>query len=142
MSLRNRYLRRQNTFQQPEVNLTPLIDVVFVVLIMFILIAPLLEIDQIELASASAIAKEENLAVTEASPITIAVNAQNKIFLNKQITNLAQLKKNLIELKQKYPKATPQLMHDLKGHFGIYQSVKNITEEVGFDKIDIVLKPA
>ena len=32
------------------VNLTPLIDVVFVVLIMFIVVAPLLEMEQVELA--------------------------------------------------------------------------------------------
>lgn len=36
-----------------NVNLTPLIDVVFVVLIMFILVAPLVEIDRIQLAHAT-----------------------------------------------------------------------------------------
>lgn len=43
---------RQPTFEEPTVNLTPLIDVVFVILIMFIVIAPLLDLDRIELAQA------------------------------------------------------------------------------------------
>ena len=33
--------------EEPVVNLTPLIDVVFVILIMFILVAPLLEADRL-----------------------------------------------------------------------------------------------
>jgi biopolymer transport protein ExbD len=38
---------------EPLINLTPLIDVVFVVLIIFILIAPMLEIDRVKLATSS-----------------------------------------------------------------------------------------
>ena len=36
--------------EEPLINLTPLIDVVFVVLIAFMLIAPVLEIDKVDLA--------------------------------------------------------------------------------------------
>ena len=39
--------------EEPEVNLTPLIDIVFVILIVFIVIAPLLQIEQVQLADAS-----------------------------------------------------------------------------------------
>ena len=40
--------------EESLLNLTPLIDVVFVVLIIFILIAPMLDVDKVQLASTHA----------------------------------------------------------------------------------------
>lgn len=47
--------KKSSALEEPAVNLTPLIDVVFVILIGFIIIAPLLEIDRIDLAEASTV---------------------------------------------------------------------------------------
>ena len=114
-------------FEEPTVNLTPLIDVVFVILIMFIVIAPLLELDRIELADSSAALLSGASSVQESSPITIQVHQDNTIwFGNHPVTS----------------KVHPQIFHDKKAQFGIYQSVKNAAEEAGFSHIDIILKPA
>lgn len=128
--------------EEPTVNLTPLIDVVFVILIMFIVIAPLLELDKVELADASAYQGSGSSSVQENSPVAIHVRKDNTIWYNKQIVSADQLLGLLIEAKKRYPNARPQLFHDRSAHFGTYQSVKNAAESAGFTQLDIVLKPA
>lgn len=131
----------QKPFEEPLINLTPLIDVVFVILIMFIVIAPLLNLDRIELADAASESSKESIAVQETSPISIHVRKNNEILFNGQPTALDSLPVLLRQAKQKYPNIRPQLFHDRQAHFGIYQSIKNAVESAGFEQMDVVLKP-
>ena len=132
----------QAAFEEPTVNLTPLIDVVFVILIMFIVIAPLLELDHVELADGPHANLSAASSVQESSPVTIHVHEDNTIWFNNQTVSQAQLAVLLREAKARYPQARPQVFHDKKAHFGTYQAVKNAAEEAGFSHIDIILKPA
>jgi biopolymer transport protein ExbD len=129
------------TFEEPTVNLTPLIDVVFVILIMFIVIAPLLELDRVELADGPATMLTTS-SVQESSPITIHVHQDNTIWFNNHLVTPKDLVALLKQAKVKYPQAHPQIFHDKKAQFGTYQAVKNAAEEAGFSRIDIILKPA
>ena len=124
----------------PEINLTPLIDVVFVILIMFIVIAPLLELDKVELADAPD-GTEQTISVQESSPVTIHVFQDNSIKLNNQDVNFDQLTLLLKQAKNQHPEIKPQVFHDRRAHFGTYQGVKNAAEIAGFDQMDIILKP-
>lgn len=132
----------QPTFEEPTVNLTPLIDVVFVILIMFIVIAPLLELDRVELADAPIAMLTAASSVQESSPITVHVHQDNTIWLNDRIVAPKDLVFLLKQAKVQFPQAHPQIFHDKKAHFGTYQSVKNAAEQAGFTHIDIILKPA
>jgi len=130
------------TIEEPTVNLTPLIDVVFVILIAFIVLAPLLELDRVELADASTVPQDWPVSVQEASPIIIYVRDDNAIVINGLTMTLSQLTQYLKEAKKRYPQARPQLFHDRRAYFGTYQSVKNAAETAGFQQMDIILKPA
>lgn len=129
-------------FEEPTVNLTPLIDVVFVILIMFIVIAPLLELDRVELAEGPSSMLSSPSSVQESSPITIHVHSDNTIWFGTNAVTASDLVILLKEAKEKFPQARPQIFHDKKAHFGTYQSVKNAAEAAGFSQIDIILKPA
>jgi biopolymer transport protein ExbD len=138
----SRWAKRQNLsrhIEEPSVNLTPLIDVVFVILIMFILVAPLLDLDRIELADAG---HQNNIPIEtrENSPIIIHVESDNSILLNKRKVKLDQLTLLLKPMKKQHPKARPHLYHDKRASFGTYQSVKNAVEEAGFEQMDILLR--
>lgn len=130
------------TFEEPTVNLTPLIDVVFVILIMFIVIAPLLERDQVELASGPAPHLSSSSSVQESSPIAIQVRSDNTIWFNNHLVTPAALVGELKAAKINYPGVRPQIFHDKKAWFETYQTVKNAAEEAGFSHIDIILQPA
>lgn len=127
--------------EQPTVNLTPLIDVVFVILIIFILIAPLLEMENIELADASQNPKDYKVMTQEAGPFVIHVTRDNAIIFNKQPVSAERLTDLLREGRKLHSHAIPQVFHDKNGSFGTYQSVKNAIEAAGFEEMDIVLKP-
>lgn len=127
--------RRLYDTTTPEINLTPLVDVVFVILIMFIVVAPLLEVESIHLASAP---DTETLSPLQQSSLTITVDQQNQISLNGRSVSFLELKQAL----QKEPKSqTPQLFQDKHSFFEMYQNIKNILEESGFEKMDLILEP-
>lgn len=132
----------ERSIEEPTVNLTPLIDVVFVILITFIVIAPLLELDRVELAEAMGMSQDKTISVQETSPIAIYVREDNTVVVNGQNVSLNQLVGYLKEAKKRFPTARPQVFHDKKAHFGTYQSVKNAAEAAGFQQMDIILKPA
>jgi biopolymer transport protein ExbD len=127
--------------EEPPMNLTPLIDVVFVVLIMFIIIAPMLELDRIQLASAAQKESKEMSVVQEGSPVTIRVREDDSIWLNGKFVTKDELLTLLKQAKKSYPQKIPQLFHDKKAHFGTYQTVKNAIEMAGFEQLDIILQP-
>ncbi|MBS0627996.1 MAG: biopolymer transporter ExbD [Verrucomicrobia bacterium] len=137
--------RRSSSFQfgsQEEeslLNLTPLIDVVFVVLIIFILIAPMLEIDKVKLASASSDSKQT--AASTSSPIAIHVHEDNSIWINQKRASIEELVFFLKQEKVRHHNQTPQLFHDKKAHFGTYQAIKNAVESAGYEELDVILIP-
>ena len=139
--MRKRSSRASLESDEASINLTSLIDVVFVVLIVFILIAPMLEIDKIELAQGADGNRKESALPQEKSPVNIHVKADNSIWVNGKRVNEAQLKAFLISAYKQNPHRTPQLFHDKKGQFGTYQSVKNAVESAGFEQMDVILKP-
>jgi biopolymer transport protein ExbD len=127
----------EEVLDEPLINLTPLIDVVFVVLITFMLIAPVLDMDSVDLATSDGSEKKE----LQTGPISISVHADNSIWFQGQKWTLAQLETRLREEKKRHPRATPQLIHDKQAQFGTYQSVKNTLERLGFEQMDVILKP-
>jgi biopolymer transport protein ExbD len=141
MSRRSFRLKIAESIEEPIVNLTPLIDVVFVILIAFIVIAPLLELDRVELAEAG-IANEKTASVQETSPITIHVKQDNSIWFAGHPVSINELTSLLTQAKIRHPHSRPQLFHDKHAAFGIYQSVKNAAETAGFEQLDVILKPA
>ncbi len=129
------------SLEETHINMTPLIDVVFVVLIMFIIIAPMLELDRVQLASSAQRDTKEMAVVQENSPVAIHVHEDNSIWLNNRIVSEKELVQHLKEAKRLYPQKIPQLFHDKKAQFGTYQTVKNAVETAGFEQLDVILQP-
>ena len=120
------------------INLTPLIDVVFVVLISFIVIAPLLEVENINLASSL---KTKTEKIISHSNISIKVKEDNSIIIDNKLVTLLELEKILKEKKSLNKNQIPKLYHDKNAAFGTYQSIKNMLENLGFEQVDLVLQP-
>ncbi len=117
-------------------NLTPLIDIVFVVLVTFILVAPMMEIDKVSLASGPA---KETTDAIHPSSLLIHVYEDNSIQINKRTITGHHLAPLLKALYAKNPKLVPQLFQDERAQFGTYQKVKNALEEAGFRQLEVVL---
>jgi biopolymer transport protein ExbD len=140
--MRKKRLLSSSDDESPLINLTPLIDVVFVVLIVFMILAPMLDRNRIVLANGETSTAESVTILEKKSPILIQVYNDNTIWLNKRKVTAKLLKPLLIEERGRHPDAIPLIFHDKNAFFGTYQDVKNAVEAAGFETLDILLRPA
>lgn len=123
------------------INLTPLIDVVFVVLIMFIVIAPMLDVDRVELAQSAAQENKQHPSLQQENALTLYVHSDNSIWFHSKLVRQEELLKLLQMAKRQNPRLSLKLFHDKKAHFGTYQTIKNHAEAAGFEELDVILQP-
>ncbi len=135
--MRRSIFQAEEVHEEPLINLTPLIDVVFVVLIAFMLIAPMLNVQKVELAKGH----RELLPCSQASALSFTVRKDNTLWLGEQEISLQELPQRLALEKIRHPQATPQLFHDRRAMFGTYQTVKTALENAGFQQMDLILEP-
>lgn len=133
-----KYISIEDTEEESSVNLTPLIDIVFVILMAFMITMPLLRLDSIALAPGTQ--KHEIFEKKEELPTTIKVFADCTITLNDQALALGELKAQLTRLYQQNPHRIPLLLQDGNTPFKVYQEVKATVESAGFPELHIALK--
>jgi biopolymer transport protein ExbD len=137
--MKNRLSAQANLdFNDTFINLTPLIDVVFIVLIAFMLIAPLLEIDEVDLATTAAVSQK---SIQNKTSISLYVKKDNTLWLNNRLIEEKDLITVLKQQRNKTHQNILKLFHDKNACFGTYQIVKNSAEAAGFERIDVILKP-
>ena len=119
------------------INLTPLIDVLFTVLVLFIVISPFLDIESVQLAQKGI----ESVGQHHKRKIRIFVNKNEQIKINGTSVSLKQLPVVLQELKKTFQDEVPELYQDKFSPFGTYLSVKHALEQAGFEEMDLVVQP-
>src|ERR1700736_3298997 len=95
-----RYSQRQSLSSLSEINITPLLDLAFVLLIIFMITTPLLESSMSLVIPSSG---EKNPPVTSSQVQTISIDRNETIRLNNQLVDLSALGAQLIELKRTNP---------------------------------------
>lgn len=95
-----RYSQRQSLSSLSEINITPLLDLAFVLLIIFMITTPLLE-NSMNLVIPSS--GEKNPAINATQVQTIAIDRNEAITLNNKPVDLDSLGVELTELKQSNP---------------------------------------
>lgn len=123
------------------INLTPLIDIVFVVLIMFIVVAPMLDVDRVQLASSAIQESKQHPSLQQENALMVYVHPDNTIWFHSKLVQSDELLKILQTAKRQNPRLSVKLFHDKKAHFGTYQMIKNMVEIAGFEELDVILQP-
>lgn len=121
---------------EPLINLTPLIDVVFVLLIAFMLVAPLLNVEHVALADKGPLSE----SVNRQSELALTIKSDSSLWYKNQPLDIKSLPVLLQAEKRRNSALVPQLFADKSCHFGVYQDVKRALEEVGFEQLDVVLR--
>jgi biopolymer transport protein ExbD len=101
-----RFSDRQTLHTLTEINITPLLDLAFVLLIIFIITTPLMEKSvNLEVPTSG----EANQSVDSSTVQTIGINRENVITLNDETVDLATLESRLISLHAEKPE-TPVIV--------------------------------
>ena len=121
-----------------EINVTPLVDVMLVLLVIFILTAPLLASSiKLELPKADA-------APSGQTPefVTLVVNASGAVFLNDQPIELAALRLRLLQSATRSLDTEVQLRADARVPYGHVVEVMGVAQKAGLTRIGFVADPA
>src|SRR5437867_340734 len=95
-----RYSQRQNLSTLSEINITPLLDLAFVLLIIFMITTPLLE-SSMNLVIPSSNASNPPINTSQVQ--TVSIDRNQTIRFNNQVVNLETLTPRLAQLKQTNP---------------------------------------
>ena len=95
-----RYSNRSNFSTLSEINVTPLLDLAFVLLIIFMITTPLLE-NSMNLAIPSSSAA--NAPISKAQVQTISIDRDETIRINNEVVDADSLAARLLDLKRSNP---------------------------------------
>ncbi len=130
--------RRSNTGTMSDINVTPLVDVMLVLLIVFMVAAPLMTTGvPIELPKTQA----KQLA-TPSEPLTISVQADRKVFIDKAEISLIDLPAKLQALAKNGTEEQLMVRGDTNVPYGAIMEVMGVLNSAGFIKISLVTTPA
>ncbi len=118
---------------QSEINVVPLVDVILVVLIIFMVTAPMIMKPSINVNLPKASSGE----VTQPSKLNIAIDSSGKIILDGSEVNEERLKLIAAEELAKNPEAQAIISADKDTSHGIVVSVLDMVKNVGIKKFAI-----
>ena len=123
-----------------DMNVVPLVDVMLVLLVIFIITAPLMSSRlELELPKAS----EPVAASAEpAAFISVSVDPQGQVFWDDQLVDAATLKQRLTETAQRDPETELQLRADTAVPYGRVVQLIGLAQSVGLSRIGFVADPA
>lgn len=126
--------RRAKAQPMAEINVTPLVDVMLVLLIVFMVAAPLLTVGvPIDLPETQA--KSLN---TESKPITVSVTPAGEVYLDEIIVPLDELVTRIAELAPNGTEERIYVRGDASAGYGEVMRVMGLLSGAGYTKIGLI----
>ena len=126
----------RNKRTMSEINVTPFVDVMLVLLIIFMVTAPLLSSGiKINLPESSSVLKNE-----KKDPVTVSINSKGEIFIQKKKFSKDQLINKLSLLKKNNQNLKIYIKGDKKLDYGKVMDLMNLINKSGFKKVALVTR--
>ena len=123
-----------------SINVTPLVDVMLVLVVIFILAAPMLAASlRVQLPKAQAATPQTQVAQGDA--LMVEVNPQGEIWLHGAATADAAVQQQLQDLGQRNPQAEVQLRADTNVPYGRVVQIMGWAHAAGLTRIGFVTDP-
>jgi len=121
-----------------DINVTPLVDVMLVLLIIFMVTAPMmtqgLEVNLPETTTKSLRQKD--------APLIVSINKQGEIYLGKKIkVDISLLRQQLSALPEEKKKEPVYLRADREVPYGVVVQVMADIKRAGFEKLGMITRP-
>ena len=121
-----------------EINVTPLVDVMLVLVVIFILTAPLLASSiQLQLPRAQAAQAGQGQA-----HVALSLDKAGQVFLGEELISLQRLGQRLSALAAKNPNLEVQLRADAAVPYGKVAELMGLTQQSGLSRIGFVADAA
>ncbi|WNO08860.1 biopolymer transporter ExbD [Teredinibacter sp. KSP-S5-2] len=126
-------MSKKNTEEEAgAIDLTPMLDVVFIMLIFFIVTASFVKEPGVEINRPDA-TTAENVK----TPILVAVNSENEIWVNKIEVDPRQVKTQIQLLLAESPKGKVVIQADKKSNIKTLTEVANAARDAGVSEVTI-----
>ncbi len=120
-----------------EINVTPFVDVMLVLLIIFMVTAPMMvqgiDVDLPKATSKALKGSEERLV--------ISIDDTNKVFINDQVVSIEVLTHKLGAILENFDKKNVYLRADKKVPYGIVVNVISKIKQAGVDSLGMITLP-
>jgi len=130
----SRRRRRRSHAPMSEINMTPFVDVMLVLLIVFMVAAPLLTVGvPVELPETASRPLQG-----DKEPLTISINTKGEIFLQETIIELDKLVPKLLAIAEGGYNERIYVRGDRRINYGLVMKVMGTISAAGFKRIGLV----
>ncbi|GJI97895.1 transport-related membrane protein [Duganella caerulea] len=127
----------RNPGPMADINVTPMVDVMLVLLVIFILSAPMFtNAVKLELPKAQAQANSQ-----QAATVTLSIDGAGKIFWNNDPVELSVLEARLVDAAKLEPQPELQLRADKDTRYEVVAQVMAAAQSHGLTKLGFVTDP-
>ncbi|MFA7268030.1 MAG: biopolymer transporter ExbD [Sterolibacterium sp.] len=131
-------VKRHSYQQNAEMNVTPFVDVMLVLLIIFMVVAPLATVDvPVDLPPNAAAPKPP-----PTEPVYISVQKQGTVYVQNVATSLGGVSAALHVLTKGDTETRVFLRGDMHAEYGHLMAVMNVLQKDGYTKIGLVAEDA
>ena len=121
---------------KPEMNVTPLVDIVLVLLIIFMVVAPQIESGaSLELPAMSN--PDKNQLEQEAHPTILSIAKDGAVYFDKAPVEIAELEPRLKAFRTAKPESRLVLKADREAEYGKVRALFKLCQTLGFPGISL-----
>jgi biopolymer transport protein TolR len=130
-------LKRSEREPMSEINVTPFVDVMLVLLIIFMVTAPLLTVGvQVDLPETSADTLPE-----ESEPLTLTINAKGEVFIQETKIEFDNLIKKILAVSKNRTDTRIYVRGDKTINYGRVLEIMGLLSGSGFTKVALISEP-
>ena len=126
-------MREQAQQEEEEINMTPMLDIVFIMLIFFIVTAVFVKEAGVQVNKPEA----ETALLQDRASILIAVTEDDQVWINRQPVELEAIRTIVEKLQAENPRGTVVIQADQRAKAGITLSVMEAVREAGVPNVAI-----
>jgi len=122
--------------EEVELNMTPMLDVVFILLIFFIVTSVFIDEPGIDPTRPDAVTTED-----EKPSMLIAVSDQNEIWIDGEIYEASEVGLVIEQILQETPNAEAMIQGDTDANIGTILDVQEELQRLGVDEVNVSTLP-
>ena len=134
-SKKRQKITTRNFVPMSEINVTPFVDIMLVLLIIFMVAAPLLSVGiEVDLPNT----KAKPLAIEKERPLTLTLDGDDNIFINEVKINIEELRPKLLAIKKERETDEIYLRASKDMEYQKVASILALVSNIGYSQISLV----